>query len=165
MAKSVKIIVMSDSHGDRATMIKTVEKHLKDADMFLFLGDGEEEYCEVSAMYPHKSFGAVRGNCDFGSALPGNGCVTVNGKKILYTHGYMQSVKLGLENLIFWARGSGADIVLYGHTHTAYTGFDDGLYIMNPGSLCDARYDPAGYGVIEITGSGDILLNTVRVNR
>ena len=42
------------------------------------------------------------------------------------------------------------------------TDYDDGLYIMNPGS-CNGYY--ATYGVIDITPKGDIVTNIVRLSR
>ena len=42
---------------------------------------------------------------------------------------------------------AGADILLFGHTHMPLTLYEDGLYIMNPGS-CHGYY--ASYGIIDI---------------
>lgn len=55
------------------------------------------------------------------------------------------------------ARQEGADIVLYGHTHTGVTCYDDGLYIMNPGSIRDGHY-----GMIDIVPGG-IMLNEAKL--
>lgn len=75
----------------------------------------------------------VAGNCDFSSKLPLMRVVTLGGKKIYCTHGHTEHVKYGTDELICRARQEGADIVLYGHTHSGVTAYDDGLYIMNPG--------------------------------
>lgn len=160
----MKIIVMSDSHSDVWTFKDIVDKHSTDADLFIFLGDGESDYDTVKELYPHKRFEAVRGNCDFGSFLPDNGAVTVCGKKILFTHGYVQNVKFGTERLEEWARENGADIVLYGHTHTAKSEWKDGLYVINPGSLCNRGGTRASYAVIEIIKDSGVLVNIVNIN-
>ena len=60
------------------------------------------------------------------------------------------------------AREAKADILLYGHTHTAFNEYDDGLYIMNPGHC--SGYG-ASYGYIDITDKGDIVTNIVRLNK
>ncbi len=159
----MKIIVTSDSHGDVRAFKDVVDKHLKDADLVLFLGDGENDFDTVCDLYPHKRFEAVRGNCDFGSSLPTAGSMTVMGKKLLYTHGYLQDVKFGTERLEKWARENGADIVLYGHTHVARSDYSYGLYIVNPGSLNTKHYDPASYAAMEITEKGDILVSIVNI--
>ena len=56
-------------------------------------------------------------------------------------------------------RAREADIVLYGHTHIAYTGYEDGLYILNPGT---ARPAGGSYGMVDITPAG-VVLNVVKV--
>lgn len=50
------------------------------------------------------------------------------------------------------AKQKGCDLVLFGHTHTAYFEKRDGIYLCNPGSLCfshDGR--PPSYAVLTIT--------------
>ena len=83
--------------------------------------------------------------------------VTLGGKKIYCTHGHAEHVKYGTDELICRARQEGADIVLYGHTHSGVTAYDDGLYIMNPGSIRDGHY-----GMIDIVPGG-IMLNEAKL--
>ena len=45
----MKIIVISDTHGNMHRLKDVVEKN-KDADLFLHLGDGAEEFFEVQEM-------------------------------------------------------------------------------------------------------------------
>ena len=59
------------------------------------------------------------------------------------------------------AREEKADILLFGHTHNAMTYYEDGLYVMNPGS-CSGYM--ASYGYIDITDKGEIVTNTVAIN-
>ena len=73
-----------------------------------------------------------------------------------------QLAKFTTMNMIYAAREEKANILLFGHTHQAMTDYDDGLYIMNPGS-CSGYY--ATYGVIDITPKGDIVTNIVRLDR
>ena len=72
-------------------------------------------------------------------------------------HGHAEHVKYGTDELICRARQEGADIVLYGHTHSGVTAYDDGLYIMNPGSIRDGHY-----GMIDIVPGG-IMLNEAKL--
>ena len=67
-------------------------------------------------------------------------------------HGHRKNVKFGYYGAVLAARQENADILLFGHTHSAMTDYDDGLYIMNPGSLGQAGYPT--YGIIDITSSG-----------
>ena len=111
---------------------------------------------------PDKKIIAVRGNCDFGAKYPDVQNVEVGGKKIFVTHGHLFQVKFTPYNLICAARENKADIVCFGHTHCAMNEYEDGLYIMNPGS-CHGYC--ASYGYIDITDKGDIVTNIVRLDR
>lgn len=48
----------------------------------------------------------------------------------------------------------------FGHTHSALSMYEDGLYVLNPGS-CGGYM--ASYGIIDITDKGEIITNTVAV--
>ncbi|MGI5959563.1 MAG: metallophosphoesterase family protein [Massiliimalia sp.] len=157
-----RIIVISDTHGSFHALYDIVMKHKEEACCFLHLGDGEWEVEDIKTAFPELTFYTVRGNCDFSSQDPYINEIVVGGKQILFTHGHMQSVNYGLEKLKQTARNVQADIVLYGHTHCGYTGYDDGLYIMNPGSPVRPRDSKASYGIIDITPAG-IVLNLVKV--
>ena len=58
------------------------------------------------------------------------------------------------------ARERQADILLFGHTHQPLTDYDDGLYILNPGSLRGR----GTYGLLDVTPTG-VLLNVVENRR
>jgi predicted phosphodiesterase len=58
----------------------------------------------------------------------------VCGVKLFMTHGHIHRVKAGLGALVRDARSIGAQAVLFGHTHVAHCEYDDGLWIVNPGS-------------------------------
>ena len=62
-----RIVVISDTHKDFFTLRKIVERHRQDTDLFLHLGDVEEDVRKIQALYPSLSIRSVRGNCDFGS--------------------------------------------------------------------------------------------------
>lgn len=151
----MKILVVSDSHGDFKTFNKLVQSQTK-AEVVLFLGDGAEEFSDLKMLYPEKMFIGVKGNNDWGSSLPMYEERVIEGKKIFMTHGHAFGVKYGLTELESEGRKRGADIVLFGHTHQAYVKYENGMYMMNPGSI--RRYEST-YGVIDIQ-NGDILINT-----
>lgn len=141
----MRILVLSDSHGMPSRILDAVEAH-PEAEALIFLGDGERDLDTVESYY-HSLPNVIKvaGNCDFSSSLPLLRVVTLGGKKIYCTHGHAEHVKYGTDELLLRARQEGADIVLYGHTHTGVTCYDDGLYIMNPGSIRDGHY-----GMIDI---------------
>lgn len=138
-------------------ILDAVEAH-PEAEALIFLGDGERDLDTVERYY-HSLPNVIKvaGNCDFSSSLPLLRVVTLGGKKIYCTHGHAEHVKYGTDELLLRARQEGADIVLYGHTHTGVTCYDDGLYIMNPGSIRDGHY-----GMIDIVPGG-IMLNEAKL--
>ena len=91
--------------------------------------------------------------------LTNAGEFTAQGVKIFYTHGHYYGVKSGLYTFACAARERGAQVALYGHTHNALEDYDDGLYLLNPGSLNSWE---ATYGTVDITPQG-IVTNIVKL--
>ncbi|MBW7572854.1 metallophosphoesterase family protein [Caproiciproducens faecalis] len=154
----MRILVVSDTHRDAYALREAILKQ-PTAEVVIHLGDGAEEAQEIKDSFPEKMFLLVRGNCDWGSTLPVEEDVTLGGKHIFFTHGYTYNVKYGLYTATEAARGRKADILLFGHTHYAMTDYEDGLYIMNPGSLNGSR---GTYGIIDITNQG-VVTNLLKI--
>lgn len=153
----MKILVFSDTHGDKNKIQRAILSH-SSAEVVIHCGDGESDVNAMKTLFPEKAFFNVRGNCDFYSNSDSTIVFTLMGKKIMVTHGYEYNVKWGTQKLIYAALEKQVDIVLYGHTHIAENEYSDGLYVMNPGS-CHGY--GASYGIIEITDKG-ILTNIVK---
>lgn len=174
----MKLIVISDTHG-RPSRILEVLRRQPSYDALIFLGDGlrDVEYVsnEIHGLY------AVRGNCDaFSSSLSlSNGvCEELFLKfceyNIMITHGHKYGVKRGIEVAAEAAVSKGADLLLYGHTHTPMEKYiPEGetvgnvilpkpLRIFNPGSLGEKGDGEATFGVVEIRGSS-ILMSHGRI--
>lgn len=149
----MRIVIMSDSHGAVGTLLDIIERHKGNTDLFIFLGDVDNDFDEVLMAYPDIKYKRVAGNNDWYPSHMTSDLITLNGKKIFFTHGHIFHVKHGNEEIIEYCRKIGADICLYGHTHKQFTNYDDGLYIMNPG----AAFTDA-YGVIDIVDNGIILI-------
>lgn len=154
----MRILVVSDTHRDYYALNNAVMQQPK-AEVVLHLGDGEEEIQRIRLEYPAKMVVAVRGNCDWGSSLPVRECLNLEGKRIFMTHGHLYQVKMGLYNLCCAAREQTADFVLFGHTHQALQDYEDGLYLLNPGSLNGYN---ATYGIIDLTPAG-IVTNVLKL--
>ena len=146
----MKILVFSDSHGSMGKMVEAME-HERPQHVF-FLGDHYRDGQELASLYPHVSMDLVRGNCDWGKA-PDLQLVELEGVRFLLTHGHLQSVKSGLRELIEEGLRQQVQVVCYGHTHLAKVVYQQGLYLMNPGTVggCRAR---EGYGVIQVLRGG-----------
>ncbi len=150
----MKIVVFSDTHGLTSSAEKIVDSNT-DADLFIFLGDGENDYNYVSRKNPQKNFLAVSGNCDYSASLPEVGEFFLKGKKIVYTHGHRYNVRSSVDVLYYLAKEREADIVLFGHTHQRFYSVIDGIHFLNPGSAALPR-DGSGksYAVIDLTDKG-----------
>lgn len=143
----MKIIVMSDSHGDRLTVEQVAKK---EGDAHFHCGDSEITSADsiLNSMYK------VRGNCDMGEAFPDEVETTIDGKKVWMIHGHRHSVKgpsfISL-NLFYEAREKGVDIVLFGHSHVYGAEMQEGILFVNPGStLLPRGGNPATYAVVEL---------------
>lgn len=155
----MRILVVSDTHGDLRTLMKAVNAQ-PSAEIIVHCGDGDEQVQYLKDTIKDKMIVGVRGNCDWCSSLPSKEIISVCGKRIFITHGHLYNAKVGLYNIMCAAREEKADILLFGHTHNAMTYYEDGLYVMNPGS-CSGYM--ASYGYIDITDKGEIVTNTVAI--
>lgn len=155
----MRILVTSDTHGDSARLRRAVLAQPQ-AEAVIHLGDGAEEAEQVRRAFLKKAFYQVKGNCDWGSSLPDEAELDLEGVKIFYTHGHLYGVKSGDGAVLAEAGKRGAQVLLFGHTHQARADYQDGLYILNPGRL--SGYEPS-YGTIDITPQG-IVLNIVKTS-
>ena len=127
-----KIIILSDTHGNRADILK-MQGLLNEADHILFAGDGAMDLNTLPREIYNKVI-AVCGNCD-ACALEKERVIEIEALKILLTHGDLYGAKQGLDRLYYRAKELGADIVVYGHTHFAAVTTEDDILFINPGNL------------------------------
>ena len=159
----MRIIVMSDSHRNYHAIEKVISKNLGNADIFVHLGDGEDEVDPLRLKYPHLDIRCVSGNCDYMSSSPDFFIIDVKGARIFCTHGHRYFVKGGTETLRSIARDNKCNVVLFGHTHERYQSYEDGIYIMNPGSCsCPRDGKSPSYGFVDVTDKG-IITNIVEL--
>lgn len=129
----MKVLIVSDTHGSHSRLEKVIEKE-KPFDMLLHLGDveGQEDYIEALVDCPVK---IVKGNNDFYSDLPNELTVELGNVKVYMTHGHMHSVYYGTAKIEQMARGQGANVALYGHTHMPAMERQKHMLILSPGSI------------------------------
>ncbi len=141
----MRVLVLSDSHG-AADLVRRAVAQQPSASLILHLGDGERDMLGCGASVPILQ---VRGNCDWGSDLPAKIVTQECGCTLYLTHGYAERVKYGLYELKAAAREHHAHIALYGHTHEPVTTYEDGLWLVNPGSVRQGSY-----AVLDLTEKG-----------
>lgn len=159
----MKIVVMSDSHGNAEAVRKVVQHH-EDVELFIHLGDGEREMSHVLLSFPwlEEKLHYLKGNCDYGDLVkPTQKQLALElpfGHKIFAAHGDHYRVKYGTDRIAHEARQVNADIVLFGHTHERVCRYEDGLYIVNPGSIgCPRDGKPPAYALISVSEKGILI--------
>ncbi len=153
----MKILIVSDTHRVHKYLEIALER-VGEIDVMIHLGDveGRDDYISLLADCPVHY---VAGNNDFWSGLPEEDHLFIKGHHIYLTHGHYLQVSRGCERLAATARAKGADIVMYGHTHRPfYKEEDDGLLILNPGSISLPRQEGRrpSYMVMEIDEQGKV---------
>lgn len=151
----MRIVVVSDSHKRVGTLFDVIEKHTDNTDLFIFLGDIDSDFDDILAVYPDLKYRRVAGNNDWNSYHKLTGVSKINGRRVFYCHGHTLHVKHGYEEIKNYARSINADICLFGHTHTQFTDYDNGLYIMNPGAIRNGEY-----GIVDIESNGIMLIKS-----
>ena len=145
----VKLLVISDTHGDKKSidyLVNTVS-----FDYLIHLGDGLNDLGQLEYM---NNLIQVRGNCDFFSKEKTDEYRVIDGVKILMTHGQNYGVKTTINNLAKKAYELDLDLVLYGHTHRPSQQTVGKTLFVNCGSLRHSH----SFFIIEID-NGKILAN------
>lgn len=144
----MRIAVISDTHRNNHMLEKAFQK-CKDADLVIHLGDNIEDAEEFKKIYKKKVIN-VAGNCDFLDKAPKEIVENIGGKTFLITHGHLYNVKYTLINLKYRAMEVNADVALFGHTHTPLILQEEGMWIINPGSVSLSRKGPNSLAFIDI---------------
>lgn len=148
----MRILVLSDSHGDYFTMQKII-KAQPDAEVVIFLGDGHTDFERCKYLLDGKRIYAVKGNNDFHCDYPKFQVINEGGINIYITHGHYEYVKSSLSRLIAVANDNNCALALYGHRHQQREDYSDGVKLFSPGAIRDDEY-----GVIDIVDSGYICI-------
>ncbi len=142
----MKVMILSDSHGGFGAMTRAIEKEGK-IDMIIHAGDVVRDAEDLMALYPRQRIVFVRGNNDFWERdAADERFFTFDNVKIFLTHGHNYGVKYSLAKLKKHARDLGADVCIFGHTHSAYNKTENGIIMFNPGSVMRS------YGILETNG-------------
>lgn len=154
-----RVIAVSDVHGDIEGLRETLALAGRNGkiDAVVFLGDGMREFDQVREELQGITCYAVAGNNDWSTHEPQEVVFTMGGVRFYACHGHTRYVKYGLERLWFAAREREAQVVLYGHTHTAGIDIEYGMFMINPGAVCDRRVKGAAYAEIRVEDNGAVL--------
>ncbi len=147
--KSKRIGVISDTHGDVRDAVIAMKKILP-LDLIIHLGDYTEDTQLIEDLVGIPVIG-IKGNCDFQSTLPEDRLLEIGDKKIFLTHGHRYGVKWNYHKLFYKGLEVEADAVLFGHTHVATRFIEEGILVMNPGSISKPRgHNEKTFGLLEV---------------
>ena len=153
----MKILVVSDTHGDCSRVIDVYRKLMKESpvDVIVHCGDYAADAKELQArLGAHVA--RVRGNCDGAFSDSDWSVLETEAGNFLITHGHMERVDSGMQNIYYKALENDCVGAFFGHTHRAsYTEMDD-LVLMNPGSLTRPRDGSGGTFGLVVTGPDSI---------
>ena len=146
----MRFLVLSDTHRDLSRMFSAVDYMKALApDAVIFLGDVVSDAIALKTEL-RVPFHIVQGNCDGYSAYPATDVVEAEGVRIFLCHGHQYDVKESPQRLIWAAQERECTVALFGHTHRPYMDREDGVLVMNPGSLTRPRLSQAGLAVLDV---------------
>lgn len=144
--------MISDSHGDISSCERAIIASGK-LDLIIHLGDiaRDADYLETN-YYPTK-FVSVLGNNDFLRCDDYEKVIEFDSHKIFICHGHTLSVSSGTQHLLDVTRAKGCEAALFGHTHRSMQKVsDDGILILNPGSVSRPRGCKPSFAILETDG-------------
>ena len=152
----MRILIVSDTHKAHGNLERALEKE-GPLYMLIHLGDveGKADYIEAVAGCPVHM---VSGNNDFFSDLPWEEEFFIGDHHVFITHGHGYFVGMNEDRLKAEARGRGADIVMYGHTHMPALTVEPDLITLNPGSISYPRQKgrKPSYILMEVDQDGKV---------
>lgn len=130
----MQALIFSDSHGNIKSMTDIIDKY-SEIDFIIHAGDVLSDVYTLKELYPEKTIAYVKGNNDyFDKKERDTATFTFSGKKIFLAHGHAFGVKFSPYKFYAKARELGADIGIFGHTHSRFYDCIDGIHIFNPGA-------------------------------
>ena len=152
----MRVLIVSDTHG-RHSGLDLALKEAGNIDMLIHLGDVEGGETYIDAVTDCEKH-IIRGNNDFFSDLPKEEEFYIDRHKIFITHGHAYYVSLDPEYIREEGKARGAEIVMFGHTHRPYYEDDNGIIVLNPGSLSFPRQEgrKRSYMIMETDEKGTI---------
>lgn len=128
MTRSIKVVIVSDNHGDLDALTYVKEKH-SDADYFIHCGD--------AALPPYllDGFAVVQGNNDLYNTFPSFRVLEIGNHRLYVVHGHHDLFFGSLSQLKSKADLNHCNIVCFGHTHSYQEIEAEGVLFLNPGSI------------------------------
>ncbi|ODA39398.1 metallophosphoesterase family protein [Desulfosporosinus sp. BG] len=148
----MRIAVLSDTHlRVGKSLPRFVWEHLTEVDMIIHAGDlthmGLLE--ELASIAPVR---AVRGNCDgWDVSLPDRDVIECGAWKIGLVHGNVGKGNSTPDRAYAEFKETPVNLIVFGHSHTPFMEWRNGILLFNPGSPTDKRREPQySFGLLDI---------------
>jgi len=137
-----KLLALSDTHGSVAALkavLDWAKARTPPNDTIcaaVFLGDGISDLrrtADASGFFCEWKL--VGGNNDYDVSLPEAAVFDFAENRFFICHGHRHSLYGGCHTLVAAARGANANVALFGHTHVPSRRTENGILLINPGSI------------------------------
>lgn len=157
----MKIMVISDTHGNYLAPLSLLDD-CDGVDLVIHLGDEINDAKMLQGLITSPIL-MVPGNCDVDAREPRELSGNIGGQIFFITHGDRYGVKNSLDSLLKKASEAKATIVLYGHTHSPSVRTENGILLVNPGSLATTCMMQS-YALLTLSGENIIseIINVVK---
>ncbi|MBQ2696855.1 MAG: metallophosphoesterase [Clostridia bacterium] len=143
----MRILLLSDTHNDTNRIDMVLEQCGK-IDQIIHCGDVERDCEYISYMVPPLTpIVSVSGNNEWYAEKPYFTALPFEGIRFYITHGHQERVKRDFSGLIYQAKKNDCSVVLFGHTHKRTDEIQDGIRLINPGSVC---YPTCSYAILTV---------------
>lgn len=160
MGESMRVLVISDTHGREENLMRLMEKEGA-FDLTLHLGDAEG-HGRIIQEIVKCPLELISGNNDFDITLPKDKVINMLNYQVMLTHGHHYYLFMGRTMLADAARVRGCQIVFYGHTHRPMIEEYGNVLVMNPGSLSLPRQENGRPSYIVMDINEDDLTYEIR---
>ena len=152
----MRVLIVSDTHGRHGGLDRALQE-AGNIDMLIHLGDVEGGETYIDAVADCEKH-IIRGNNDFFSELPREEEFYIGSHKVFITHGHAYYVSLDPDYIREEGKARGAEIVMFGHTHRPFFEDDNGIIVLNPGSLSFPRQEgrKGSYMILEVDQDGGL---------
>lgn len=164
----MRIIAVSDSHGNLSYLRDAVQQALEGPapDLWIHCGDGARDMDAVEPILldanPSMRIYRVRGNGDLSlHQLPTTELFEAGGVRMMAAHGHTFNVKNQYEELLCKAESLGAKVAFFGHTHSPFLENTRGVYLINPGSVCQRLGGNTAYAQVIVTPEGTLRADLI----
>ena len=140
-----RLLIFSDVHKNKERLVHILDRY-SDLDYTISLGDSEMK----SKFLEERDVVAIKGNATFDAGFTEEHVLMIEEVRVVLTHGHKYRVQNGIDKLYYRALECEAQLIFYGHTHSASYDVVENRLFVNPGSVNRSRSrDPETYLMIE----------------